>query len=86
MARVAEMSGAPTEPLSDRAAEFALEFNELVSVLFAIILTDSDCLCGALTTDQFFRLEVLFSLFVILFTILLSSEVNVFALETLIIG
>jgi hypothetical protein len=54
VARLAEVSVAPAEPLSDRATEFTLELDIVSAVLLAVNYTCSYLASGALTTDQLF--------------------------------
>lgn len=74
------MSITPTEPLTYRAAEFALKIYELLAMLFAVSDTTSHGLGGALTADEFFFLEVGVVL-ISLVAIFHSSEVRNLALK-----
>ena len=62
MARFAEVSVAPAEPLGDVAAEFALELDEVCPVDFALGSAHSQSVGCAFTTDQLLCLEFLFLL------------------------
>ena len=84
MAWFAEVSVAPAEPLGDRAAEFALELDEISSVLGAAASTYSKLLRGALAAYQVLRLEVLL-LLLRRDTIFHAAEVGYFALEALVV-
>jgi len=81
MARLAEMSVAPTKPLSYTTAKFAFEFNEIFSVLWTILNRN----VTTIGTDEFFRLERPSSGIGFIHccdTVFSSSEVGLFTLET----
>jgi hypothetical protein len=54
VARLAEVSVAPAEPLGDRATEFTLELDIVGTVLLAVDYTCSYLAGRALATDQLF--------------------------------
>ncbi len=84
VARLAEVSVAPAEPLGDLAAELALEFDEISAVLLAVLLPRRVARCGALATNQLFWLELL-GLFLRSVAILHPTEVGAFALVALVV-
>ena len=84
MAWVAEVSVSPAEPLGDGATELALELDKVGTVLGALRVSDSECICGAFTTHELFSLEVLRVLSVE--TVLQSSEVRLLTCVTEVIG
>lgn len=85
MARLAEMRGAPAEPLGKRTAEPAFELDIVSSVLLAICYACSYTDCRAFTAYQL--LQFIWLTFLLgLDTILHSSKVGVLALEALIIS
>lgn len=51
MAWLAEMRVTPAEPLGNRAAEFALEFDEVLPVLRTRLDATADCNGGTFTAD-----------------------------------
>lgn len=75
----------PAEPLRYVAAELTLVFNEIGTVSFTCLFTTTDGNSGALTTNQFFLLEV--GVIVTgLITSFPTTIVRFFAFETFIIG
>lgn len=58
----AKMSVTPTEPLCNRAAELALELDELCTVLLAVGITTSDSNRSTISADELFRFELGFLL------------------------
>ena len=80
MARLTEMSWAPTEPLSYGAAKSALELNEVGSMLLAVGNSSLNVDCSALSTDKLLRLVIL-TVLLRLFAVLHTSEVWAFAFE-----
>lgn len=56
MAWLAEVRITPAEPLSDRAAEFALELDKIRTVLRAVLDSAADGDCCTLTADKLFFL------------------------------
>ncbi len=79
MARLTEVSRSPAEPLSDRAAESALEFNKVGSMYLAIFDASSYRYSWAFSTHQFFWLEI--RTLLSSFTILLTTKVWHLAFE-----
>jgi len=80
-----EMSITPAEPLWYVAAEFALVFDKICSVSFAGLFTSTYGDGGALTTDEFFFLEI--GVIVTgLITCFSTTIIWTFAFETFIIG
>jgi hypothetical protein len=86
MTGVTKVSGAPAEPLSDSTTELALELDEFVAVLLAVVLSNAHRLSSALAAHQVLRLEVFLCLFVVLLTILPPSEVRLLTLEAHVVG
>lgn len=85
MAWLAEMGGAPTEPLGEGAAEFALEFDEVLAVLGTLLHSAPHRHGRTLATHQLFFLE-LGGLLLGSLAVLHSSEVRLLALEALVVG
>ena len=83
---ITKVSGAPAEPLGDGTTELALELDKLVAVLLAVVLADAHRLSSAFAANQVLRLEVFLCLFVVLLTILPSSEIRLLALEAHVVG
>lgn len=84
MAWFTEMSGSPTEPLSNWTTEATFEFNIVCTVFWTILDSSSHTHSCTLTTDQLFKFIVL-SLHLSLLTILHTSKVRIFTYETLVI-
>ena len=82
--RLTKMCITPAEPLSNRTAKFAFEFDEVLTVFFAVFDATSYSYCCTFTTDELFLFK---TIVVILsrFTIFHASEVGVLAFETHII-
>jgi hypothetical protein len=81
MAGVAEVSVAPTEPLRNAAAEFAFELDEVLAMFRAVLDWD----VAATRTDQLLSLEGTSGIVSFVHsshTVLPTSEVRLFALET----
>lgn len=84
VARITEVSCAPTEPLRDRAAEATFKLDEVLSVRFAVLSTrNSHSRAGS--TNQLLWLEDLF-LLLSSYAVLFAAEICVLALETLVVG
>lgn len=84
MARLAEVSRSPTEPLSDGAAESTFELYVISSMLGAILDTCTHTDRSTFTTHQFLRLVVL-PFHLTLLAVLHTSEVGTLALEALVV-
>ena len=83
--RLAEVRVAPAEPLRDRAAELALELDEVRSVLLAVCRPEPELLSRALAADQVLGLELLL-LLLRRDAVLHAAEVRTLALEALVVG
>ncbi len=66
---------APAEPLRNRAAEFAFKFNEVSSVLRAVLNAGTYTNSGALTTNKVLRF-VLLTLFLRSLAVFQTSKVR----------
>ena len=66
MAVVAEMSGAPAEPLSNGAAEFTFEFDEICPMCFALLDSAADGTRSTPTTNELLWVEFALCLVVVL--------------------
>lgn len=91
MARLAEVSVAPAEPLRNRAAEFALELDKVGAVLRAGRDARADGDGSALAADELLLLPVLIIILVACIarataTLLHAAEVGVAALEAHVVG
>jgi hypothetical protein len=73
--RLTEVGVAPTEPLRNGTAKFALEFYKVSSVLWTILDTSTDTNGRALTADEIFWL-VLLALLLGLNAIFETSEIR----------
>jgi hypothetical protein len=86
MTLLAKMGVAPTEPLSDVAAELTLELNVVKSVLFTVLDPTLDPLGGALSTHQLFFLKTLLVFLLIHLTVFQSTKVRYLAFEAFIVS
>jgi hypothetical protein len=77
------MSVAPTEPLGDGAAELALEFNEISSVLWTVFVSSSHCYSCTFSANELLFFEIV----VVIDSIALfhATEVRVLAFEALVV-
>jgi hypothetical protein len=73
VAVLAEVSGSPAEPLGYRAAELALELYIVGSMFCAVGNSATDAHCGAFTTYELLRFELLIRLLVVYVLISLNS-------------
>lgn len=80
VARLAEMSVSPAEPLRNRAAEFTFVLDEILAVLLTSLNSSANRNSGALSADKLFLFEVGVVL-VGLVTVLHSSKVWILAFE-----
>lgn len=85
VARFAEVGVAPAEPLRDRAAELALELDEVRPVLLALAGAEAELRGRALAADEVLRLEILL-LLLRGDAIFHTAEVGLMALEALVVG
>ena len=85
MTRLAKVSIAPAEPLRDRAAKLAFEFDEVSAVCFATRISHAQTRRGTLPAHQLFRLEIL-GLLLRAQAILHATKVRIVTLVTLIVG
>ena len=76
---------APTEPLRNGAAEFALELDKICSMLGAFGVAYSKCVCSAFTTDQLLRFKLLGFLLASQ-TVFQSSEIRLLTCVTEVIS
>jgi hypothetical protein len=84
VARLAEVSVAPAEPLGNRAAELALELNEVGAVLLAVLDAGAHADRRALAAHQLLRLVD--ALLRAVAAVLHAPEVGRLALEALVVG
>lgn len=80
--RLAEVSRAPAEPLRDGATVSALELDEILPMLLAVV----DRNVAALGADQLFWLEIALVVLQAPHAVLQTSEVGRLALEALVVG
>ena len=85
MARLAEVSVAPAEPLGDRAAELAFELDEVCSVLFAVCVAETEFARRAFGAYQLLWLEILLGC-LSRNAILHAAEVGNVTLKALVVG
>ena len=76
MTGLTEMCVSPTEPLCDTATELAFELDKISPVLLTILDSASYTYRRALSTDEFFFLEVLVVVLAC-FTVFHSTKVGV---------
>jgi len=87
MALFTEVSSSPAEPLSNVAAELALELYEISPMFGAVFNPSPHTLSRALSTNQLFRFEYLILVLLVLVgTILHPSKVRNLALEAHIVA
>ena len=85
MTRLAEVRIAPAEPLSDIAAELALELDKVGPVDFTVCCAETKLLGGTLGADELLWLELL-RCCLGRDTILHATKVGYLAFEALIVG
>jgi len=87
MARIAEVSIAPAEPLSDGTAELTLEFDVFDAMLSTVFNPCADTFGGALAAYEILLLILLRLILLpcILYAIFETAEIWLFAFEALVV-